>query len=644
MNESNTNLSSIPDPAEAVRRLPSWLMVYGGLIAIFHLWANIWGTLPTLWLNSIHLGLIGSFGALILATETTTGPMRPLYRLAAFLLLLGGLYLLPAEEFLRLRGERMTGWDFVAAATTTLLALWICGKKSGWVIPLLSVLVVLYILGLGRYIEGVLHFRGLGMERILYRFYFSEEGLFGFTATISSTFVFLFLLFSAFLLRSGAGDFIVQLAKTVTRNLRGGPGYVAVVSSALTGTISGSAIANTVSTGSITIPLMKRAGFRPSFAAGLETAASVGGQLMPPIMGAGAFLMAQYTGLPYLTIIGAALLPSLLYFFSLMVAVYCEASRLPPPATDAEAAPAAGLWRDGLPFLLPLAVIIGLLVAGFTPTYAAGIGILSVVAASWLRRKGGMSWSGIVEALALGSRNAVPTALLLICTGIVIGGLNLTGAAVGISQMVLSWSDGWLPAALLLTAGASLILGMGLPVTAAYVMLAIVAVPALEEMGVTLLAAHLLLFWWSQDSNVTPPVCLAAFAAAGIAECKPLHAGLQAWRLAKALYLVPLLFVYTALIDGSWNERLIVSGFAAIGLAAFTIALAGRFHRRLGFFVRFALLLTGIALFVPSLPLQLSGFLILVISLVFQKWIARKPKENRFDNGFNSQREYNECK
>lgn len=626
MSKPESPALSVPDPADAVRRLPAWLMAYGALIALFHLWANTWGTLPTLWFNSLHLGLIGSFGALLLATADNSRPRRLFFWISAVLLLLGGLYLLPAEEMLRLRGERMSRPDFIVAAATILLALWLCGRQSGWVIPLLSLLVVAYVLGLGRYIEGVLHFRGLGIERILYRFYFSEEGLFGFTATISATFVFLFLLFAAFLLRSGAGDFILKLAQVVTRNLRGGPGYVAVVSSALTGTISGSAIANTVSTGSITIPLMKRAGYRPAFAAGLETAASVGGQLMPPIMGAGAFLMAQYTGLPYLTIIAAALLPALLYFLSLMVAVYCEACRLPESANKT-AEPASGetregLWRDGLPFILPLGVVIGVLVAGFTPTFAAGTGIAAVIAASWLRRGGGMSWRAITEALALGTRNAVPTSLLLICTGLVIGGLNLTGAAVGISQMVLSWSGGWLPAALVLTAGASLFLGMGLPVTAAYVMLAIVAVPALEEMGVALLAAHLLLFWWSQDSNVTPPVCLAAFAAAGIADCKPLHAGLQAWRLAKALYLVPLLFVFTPLIEGAWPERLLISGFAAVGLFAFTVALAGRFRFPLKPLTQVALALAGIALFIPLLPLQFAGLLATALALIPQ-W--RRP-------------------
>lgn len=634
----------VPDPADAVRRLPGWLACYGALIALFHLWANTLGTLPTLWLNSLHLALVGSFGGLMLACEATSTATRVAGRVAALVLLAGGLYLLPAEEWLHRRGVRLVAGDFIVAAATIGAAWWLCGRRTGWVIPVLGLLVSAYVLGLGRHLDGVLHFRGLGVERLLYRFYFSEEGLFGFTATISATFVFLFLLFSAFLLRSGAGEFILQVARAATRNLRGGPGYVAVVSSALTGTVSGSAIANTVSTGSITIPMMKRAGFPPAFAAGLETAASVGGQLMPPIMGAGAFLMAQYTGLSYLTIIGAALLPALLYFLSLMVAVRCQAARLPAPdKTTPQAAPAAGanaadarrrrlrLWRQGLAFLLPLAVVIGVLVAGFTPTFAAGTGIVAVLAASWFRPGGGMGWRAIGEALALGTRNAVPTALLLLCTGIVIGGLNMTGAAVGISQMVIAWSGGWLPAALVLTALASLILGMGLPVTAAYVMLAVVAVPALEELGLSLLAAHLLLFWWSQDSNVTPPVCLAAFAAAGIAECRPLAAGVQAWRLAKALYLVPLLFVFTPLIDGTPSERLLAALPAAAGLVAFTVAFAGGWRgareRSMPVPVRLAWAAAGVALFVPATGWQLAGAAGLALLIVSEAMPSRRARE-----------------
>ena len=566
-----------PEPSVPALGWPRWLTAYAAAVALFHLWANTVGTLPSLWHNSLHFALLGSLAGFAVALrEKTAG--KAAYALIGMVALAGGFYLIFAEEPLRARGEVMILPDRLLGLASVTAALILCRKTSGWTIPVLVLLAVGHVTVFGRYLDGILHFRGLGVERVLYRYYFTGEGLFGMIATISATHVFMFILFSAFLMKSGAADFIVRLARVATGRIRGGAGYVAIVSSALTGTITGSAVANTVSTGSITIPMMKRAGFRAPFAAGVETASSTGGQLMPPVMGAGAFIMAQYTGLPYTTIIAAALLPALLYFGSLALFVFFEAGRLDlRPAEEGGAEKAWPVLRDGIHFLVPIAVLIGLLTSGFSPSYAAGGGIAAVVVASWLTRRHRMRAADVVEALALGSRNAAPTGLLLVCTGLVIGTLNMTGTAVGFSQLVLGWSGGYLLAALALTAGASLVLGLGLPVTAAYVMLATVAVPALQELGVALLAAHLIVFWFSQDSNVTPPVCLAAFAAAGLAGCQPMAAGLQAWKMAKALYVVPLLFAFTPLIDGSWGERFWVAGFAACGLAALTAALARRF-------------------------------------------------------------------
>ncbi len=592
---------------------PRWLSAYAGLIALFHVWFNTLGSLPSLWFNSFHLGLLGSLVCWAAAVEAgKRHRLTPaVYLFLGILILLGGIYLPLAEEALRERGETMILPDRIAAATTVILALILCRRTSGWIIPVLVLLAVAYITFFGRYIDGVFHFRGLTLERVLYRFYFTGEGLFGTVGTISATFVFMFILFSAFLLKSGAGDFIIRLARLLTRRLPGGAGYVAIVSSGLTGMITGSAVANTVSTGSITIPMMKRAGFRPAFAAGIETAASTGGQLMPPVMGAGAFLMAQYTGLPYTQIIAAAFLPALLYFLSLAFFVCFEARKTGLTASDNGEPPdrLGPLCREGLHFFAPITVLIGLLVSGFSPTYAAGGGIAAVIAASWCTRKHRMGPAAVGGALALGTRNAAPIAMLLLCTGLVIGALNMTGTGVAFSQLVISWSGGYLIAALGWIAVASLILGMGLPVTAAYVMLAVVAVPALQELGVALLAAHLIIFWLSQDSNVTPPVCLAAFAAAGIAETRPMKAGFQAWKMAKALYIIPLLFAFTPLIDGDWGQRLWVAVFAALGLLTVSAAFAGHGLRPLKRWQCAVLLLIAPALFWPAPLLNLAALL-----------------------------------
>jgi TRAP transporter 4TM/12TM fusion protein len=594
---------------------PRWLSFYAGGIAVFHLWANTLGMLPSLWLNSLHLGLLGSLlcAAAAVTARKRSAAARGWNVVLGVLVLAGGVYPVLAEEALRARGEIMSATDRIAAAVTVAAALILCRRVSGWTMPALVIVAASYIVLFGRWLDGMLHFRGLGWERVLYRYYFTGEGLFGMVATISATFVFMFILFSAFLLKSGAGDFIVRLARIVTRRLAGGAGYVAIVASGLTGTISGSAIANTVSTGAITIPLMRRAGFTPAFAAGLEAAASTGGQLMPPVMGAGAFLMAQFTGLSYGTIITAAFLPALLYFLGLAFYVFFEARRLQlSPVADDEPERLAAVCREGVHFFLPLAVLVGLLVAGFSPTFAAGSGIVAVVAASWLTRRQRMQGRDIGAALVLGTRNAVPTALLLLCTGLVVGSLNMTGTGVTFSQMVIGWSGGHLFPALVLLALASLVLGLGLPVTAAYVMLATVAVPVMQEMSVGLLAAHMIIFWLSQDSNVTPPVCLAAFAAAGIAGAAPLPTALHAWRMAKALYVVPLLFAYTPLLSGSWAERAWTALAAAAGLMALTAALHGHGLAPLRAWQRVALLAVAAVLFYPNRLGHAAGLVVLI--------------------------------
>jgi TRAP transporter 4TM/12TM fusion protein len=447
--------------------------------------------------------------------------------------------------------------------------------------------------------------------------------MFGFVAGISATYVFMFILFGSFLLKSGAGEFIIRLAQGVAGRFTGGAGMVAIVSSGLMGSVTGSAVANTVSTGVITIPMMKRSGFRPQFAAAVESAASTGGQLMPPVMGAGAFVMASYTQIPYTQIISVSVLPALLYFLTVAFFVRAEALRSGLAVPDAERTPGLGkMIREGWPFLAPLAVLVGLLVAGFTPVRAVSFAIVALIATSWLSRTPmtpGRCFDAVVDAM----RTMATTAVLLVAVGLVINVVTTTGLGNAFSLMIVEWANGNLVASLVLIALASLILGMGLPVTAAYVVLATLAAPmlfdlisrdamlaamqapglpgsvqatidlfggdpavAVREMPLEmkqllrrelldpqavlgmLLCAHLVIFWLSQDSNVTPPMCLVVFAAAGIAGSRPMATGFTAWKLAKGLYIVPLLFVYSPLVSGSWAERLEVFLWACLGIYA----------------------------------------------------------------------------
>ncbi len=591
---------------------PPWIIWFAAGTAIFHIWANTLGNISELWRNSLHLGLLGFLGFYLFPALKKKPESRPAYRISLLLavLTLGcGLYVVFFEEALHFRNEVPVLADLVFAGLAVLLTLELARRTSGYIIPALAVILLTYVLWWGRLLEGVFSFRGMNLARVLYRMYFTDEGLFGMIASISSTYVFMFVLFAAFLLKSGGGDFIIRLARSLTRRMAGGPGLVAVFASGLMGTISGSAVANTVSTGAITIPLMKKAGYPARFAAAVESAASTGGQLMPPIMGAGAFLMAQWTQIPYTTIIAAAILPALLYFGSVAFYVVLEGRRLHTEnKRDTVPEPFPSLLQGGLHFLLPVLILIGVLIAGFTPTYAAGIAIASVIAASWLTRKNRMTLSGIVEALALGTHNMITTGILLVAAGIIVGIINLTGISITFSQLVIQWSGVHLFPALLLVAGASLLLGMGLPVTAAYIMIAILTVPALTEMGVPLLAAHMIIFWLSQDSNVTPPVCLASFAAASISGSKPMATGFTSWKLAKGLYIMPLLFAYTGLISGGWGERLMVFGFSLAGLLAIAVFFSGFLYQPLNLPLRAVFFFSAAALFWPeSLILHLLG-------------------------------------
>ncbi|MFC2160612.1 TRAP transporter permease [Acidobacteriota bacterium] len=573
-------------------------------VALFHIWANTFGNLNDLWRNALHLGLLGFLGYLTYSWSKKRSPSNVSRRVDVVfgvLLLVASGYLVFFENALHMRNEVPVLVDLLFAGTVIVLALELTRRTSGIVIPVLVIILLAYVLWWGQFVGGVFGLRNMSLSRVLYRMYFTDEGLFGMIATISSTYVFMFILFASFLLKSGAGDFIIRVSRSMTRKISGGPGLVAIVASGFMGTISGSAVANTVSTGSITIPVMKKAGFPPKFAAAIETASSTGGQLMPPIMGAGAFIMAQWTQIPYVVIIGAALLPAILYFASVIFAVFLEVKKqgIQPPDIE-EIEPVGSIFREGAHFLFPISVLITLLIVGFTPTFVAGISILAVIAASWFKRENRMGFRAILEALAAGTKNMMVTGILLVTVGIVVGTINMTGISISFSQLVVQWSGSSILLALLLITVASLLLGMGLPVTAAYVMIAILTVPALTEMGIGLLAAHMIIFWLSQDSNVTPPVCLAAFAASSIAGSRPMATGFASWKLAKGLYILPVLFAYTNLISGTWGERFLVFGFALFGLFAFAAFTTRYFFRPLSLLERILLIPCAHFLFWPK--------------------------------------------
>jgi TRAP transporter 4TM/12TM fusion protein len=627
--------------------LPTSLIVAFGL---WHIATNLYLNEPGSWQNCIHFGgfaLIAAVSSPTFRFEKDRAWAIGLDVLYGLLVFASACWIAYAEDGLYARTLATTGqswqltfFDWAAGLIVIFAAIDLTRRLTGWIIPVLIIVAMSYILFLGEVLPGAFRAASLPLSDVLFRSMYNDEGMFGIITTISSANIALFMIFGAFLVVSGASDFVIEFAKIVAGRFRGGSAFVAVLASALTGTISGSAVANTASTGVITIPLMKSNGFRPMFAAGVEASASTGGQIMPPIMGAGAFVMVSYTGIDYGTIVLYSIVPAILYFMSIAFIVRVEAMKHDIGVEAGNIVDWKKLWAGALNFVLPLGVMTYMLVSGRTPSYAACFAIATLIVTSWFTPNK-MTVPKICEAMVMGMKTATMTAILLVAVGLINNAVTTSGVANSFALMIAQWSQGSLLIALLLIALASLVLGMGLPVTAAYIVLAILSAPALSGMladglivdqlvaGIAdpakaamfalvdsplvakvatgmspaeaqqlisampfelavvirpvlvdaasmttfLLTAHLIIFWLSQDSNVTPPVCLAAFTAAGIAGSPPMATGVESWKIAKGLYIVPLIFAYTPMIGGDLYTVVHIGFFALFGMYAFTTLL-----------------------------------------------------------------------
>ena len=455
------------------------------------------------------------------------------------------LYWLTEFEGLNYRAGAETEVDAMISIIGLLVSLEVCRRVLGWSMTLIGVFMVCYAY-FGPYFPEVMAHRGFGFERLSTAIFLTTNGVFGVMANVLATYVILFIFFGAFLHKSGAGKFFIDLPMAMAGKSTGGPAKVAVMASALFGSVSGSAIANTVSTGAFTIPLMKRAGFRPHVAGAIEPAASIGGMFMPPVMGAGGFLMAELTQTPYSYIMLIAIYPALLYFFSVFCMIHFEAKKHNIQGiTDGSMPHWTAVLKKEWYFSLPLVIITVLMIMGRSPGYAASWATLSCIAISWARKETRMGFKEIWEAILTGARNTLIIGATLGVIGIIVGTISLTGIGLKFSDIIISLANGNLILALILIALASLVLGMGVPVTAAYLITAVLAVPPLTEMGVVLIAAHMIVYWLSQDSNITPPVCVAAYAGAAIARSDPWKTGWTSFRFCKLLYVMPVLFAFT---------------------------------------------------------------------------------------------------
>ncbi len=669
--------------ARLLRYAPTILAVCA--FGLWHVVTNLYLNEPERWQNAIHFAGFAFLGFATTATfkRHAEKPWSIALDVGIGLLVgLSALWIAGAESGLYERTLAQTGqaWqfrplDWAAGFIVIVGAIELTRRMTGWIIPALVIVALAYILFLGELLPGVFRAASLPLNDVMFRSLYNDEGMFGIIATISSANITLFMVFGAFLVVSGASDFVIEFAKIVAGRFRGGAAFVAVISSALTGTISGSAVANTASTGIITIPLMKANGFRAKFAAGVEASASTGGQMMPPIMGAGAFVMVSFTGIQYGTIVIVSIIPAILYFLSVGFMVRIESMKHRIGIEEIEAVDWGKLWGGALNFILPLGVMTYFLVTGRTPSFAACVAIATLIAVSWVTPNR-MGPQKIARALMLGIRTSIMTAILLVTVGLINNAVTTSGLGNGFALMIAQWSQGSVLIAVILIALVSLVLGMGLPVTAAYIVLSILAAPALaglladgvlvdllvqgisdpaqaamfalvdsphaakvamgmsleearelvsglpfelalvirpalidtETLTVFLLTAHLIVFWLSQDSNVTPPVCLAAFTAAGIAGSRPMPTGVEAWKIAKGLYVIVLIFAFTPLIGSGFWDSVQIGGFSLFGIYALT-ALIQRYGEGPIPLWLYPLLLGGGALcFIPlDLPLNVAG-------------------------------------
>ena len=436
--------------------------------------------------------------------------------------------------------------DFAAGMILVLATLEMARRAVGPVMMWVGLVFLLYG-AFGNVLPDVLATKGFSFERIVRFQVFTGAGLFGAPLGIAAGAVFSFVLFGAFLQVTGAGKFLIDLSFAAAGRYRGGPAKASVIASAAMGSISGSAIANTVTTGSLTIPMMKKLGYKPEEAAGIEAAASTGGQIMPPIMGAGAFVMAEFTKTSYGDIVWMALVPALLYFLSVLLYVHVLAVKGGFKGMQGQ----TGAWRvllNGLHFLLPLALITTLLLWNYSPVLVGVAGSGAVLLASLLRSHTRIGLAQLLAGLRQGAMLAVSISVACAVAGLVVGTIGQTGIGLQFTESVVALSSGQLWLALILVAVAALVLGMGLPATAAYIVLAVMTGPALQELGLALITAHMIIFWLAQSSNVTPPIALAAFAGAGVAGASPMGSAVEAVKLASGLFIIPLMMAYSPLL------------------------------------------------------------------------------------------------
>ena len=594
------------------------------VFAVFQIYTAAFGILDAHLQRSIHL----SFGFILIFLLYPTFRSWSRSKMNWFDVLLGiagvvcSMYIVVFYKDLVLRAGLNTQTDFIVGLIGTVLVLEASRRVVGWPMVTVAIMFLIYAL-LGPYVPGLLAHRGVGFEELVGHLFFTTEGIFGIPMGVSSTFIYLFILFGAYLEVTGLGKFFVDIANAVAGWASGGPAKVAVISSALEGTVSGSSVANVVGSGSFTIPMMKKLGYSKEFAGAVEASASTGGQIMPPVMGAAAFLMAEFVGVPYVDVAKAAAIPALLYYMGVWLGVHFEAKRCGLKGIPFNELPK---WKTLLMekghLSIPLIVIIYLLISGFTPMRAALSATVLAILSSCLRKSTRISFQDVVNGLINGSKGVLGVLIACATAGIIIGVVTKTGVGLKMGTALLDLAGGQLLPAMFFTMITSLILGMGVPTTANYVITSTIAAPALIQLGVPVLAAHMFAFYFGIIADVTPPVALAAYAGAGISGGNPMKTGVIAAKLSIAAFLVPYIFVYNTqllLINTTFAGMAWSTCTAIVGMVGISVSMIGYGIRPTNKLQRILFFVAGLLLVDPGALTDAIGAVLLVALFGWQK-------------------------
>ncbi|MEW6662384.1 MAG: TRAP transporter permease [Bacillota bacterium] len=610
--------------------LAKFITIWAVIVAVLHIFSLVFYPVDAWKFRSFHVATLSFLGFLLFPgwQKARSNVHWTDWLGAVASMVIFGYISFNYNELIYRVGVMPTQADYIIAVTGIILVVELTRRTAGLALPILTSIFLLYTF-IGPYLPGVLHNRSYAPQR-MFTFIYSQEGVFSIPVDISSKYIILFIIFASFLQVSGVGKYFVEWAFSISGHLRGGPAKVAVLSSALMGTMNGTSVGNVVATGSFTIPLMRKVGYSPQFAAATEAVASTGGQIMPPIMGAGVFIMSELTGIPYQRLMLAGIIPAILYFASCYWMVDLEAIKQKLYGIPRHLLPELKEVLSRSYLFLPVVTLFGMLLFGFSVIMAGFWAIVGSFLISWTSKKTRMGLKDVMKALEGGARGTIQLMAVCASAGIIMGVIALTGIGMKFASLVLSIAGASIFLALLFTMGIVIILGMGMPTTAAYAVGAAVVAPGLVGMGIEPLMAHFFIFYFACVSAITPPVALAAYAGAAISGSEPMKTGYTAFRLGIAAYVVPFMFFYAPeiLVIGSPSIIILRAVTALVGIYALASAVQGYFFGRTHLVIRAILLLACAGLVTPSEKLDILGFFLLLAVFLVQRVFLKTKAEN----------------